>query len=121
MVYIQRHPHGRVYTYPEVKALVDEAKKLTSEAILKNQEPLNKALAADHERAMLTLCLRAVQLEGFQKAPMERMMGRIADMTDQLEAEELDWERDILNPVEDCLGYKIEADGLLEQLAEEIQ
>ena len=67
------------------------------------------------------MCLRALQLDGFQKNPMERMMGRIADMTDQLDAEELDWERDILNPVEDCLGYKIEADGLLEQLAEEIQ
>ena len=118
---IQRQPRGRVYTYPEVKALVDEAKRLTSESIAKNRATLDKALAADHEKAMLVMCLRALQLDGFQKNPMERMMGRIADMTDQLDAEELDWERDILNPVEDCLGYKIEADGLLEQLAEEIQ
>lgn len=120
MAYIQRGPHGRVYTYPEVKALVNEAKKLTSEAIMKNQEPLNKALAADHERAMLTLCLRAVQLEGFQKVPMERLMDRVADMAEGLQAGKVDYDKDIRGPVEECLGYSIEDQALMERLEEEI-
>jgi len=111
---------GRVYTYPEVKALVDEAKKLTADAIMKNQEPLNKALCADHEKTMLVLCLRALQMDGFQKAPMERMMDRIAEMTDRLNNETMDYVKDVLNPVEECLGYPIEADGLMEELEKEI-
>lgn len=114
-------PRGRVYTYTEVRELVARAKMETTEALLRNQEPLNKALCADHERAMLVLCLRALQMDGFQKAPMERMMGRVADLTDAMASGTLDYDKDILKPVEDCLGYEIEADGLLEELEKEIR
>lgn len=112
---------ARVYTWPEVKKIVEETKKETADAILRNRDVMTDALTADHEKAMLILCLRALQMDGFQKIPMERMMTRIADMADKLEAGTLDWERDIMGPVEACLGYSIEADGLLEELAEEIQ
>ena len=107
---------ARVYTWPEVKKIVEETKKATADAILRNRDVMTEALTADHEKAMLILCLRALQMDGFQKIPMERMMTRIADMVEDMAAGKIDYNKDIVEPVEGCLGYKIEADGLMEEL-----
>lgn len=117
LVQVQRMKRGRVYTYPEVKEMMDEFARECA----KNQEVLSDALCADHERVMLALCLRALQIQGFQKAPLERLMGEIARLSDEVNNSTIDYERDVLKPVEDALGYPLEDDSLMEDLGERIK
>lgn len=116
-VTLQATKRGRVYTYPEVRQMM----KAFEEECRKNQEVLNDALCADHERAMLVLCLRALQIQGFQKAPLERLMGEIARLTDGINGNTLDYEKDILKPVEDVLGYPVEDEALKEDLVRRVE
>lgn len=111
---------ARVYTWPEVRDMMAKQKVEILQAMFRNRDQITQALCADHERAMLTMCLRALQEEGFQKAPMERLMGRVADLTEGLQAGKVDYDKDIRGPVEECLGYSIEDQALMERLEEEI-
>ena len=100
---ITQMKRGRVYTWPEVQKIVDDIKT----SVVKNQEAIFDAMCADHERSMLLLCLRALQRQGFQKAPLERLMMEIADLSEAVNAGLLNYDEDIRKPVEDCLGYEI--------------
>ena len=104
-------------TYPEVRQMM----KKFMEECRRNQEVLNDALCADHERIMLALCLRALQIQGFQKAPLERLMGEIARLSDEINDNILDYEKDVLKPVEDVLGYHLEDQELVEDLSNRVE
>lgn len=103
MMYIHRTKQARVYTWPEVKQMMHEY----ADQIAKNRDVIQDALCADHERIMLVLCLRALMDQGFQKNPLERLMGEIANLVDGINAETIDYHADCLAPLEKCLGYEI--------------
>ena len=111
---------ARVYTWPEVRDMLAKQKVEILQAMVRNRDQITQALCADHERAMLMICLRCLQEEGFQKIPMERLMDRVADMAEGLQAGKVDYDKDIRGPVEECLGYSIEDQALMERLEEEI-
>lgn len=120
-MYMTYEPRARVYTYKEVKEMIKKAQLDSAAAVLKNKALLDDALAADHERAMLMLCLRALQIDGFQKAPMERLMSRVADFAEGLQNDTIDYDKDIRKPVEDCLGYAIEDKDFMADLERRIE
>ena len=114
---VQFGKKARVYTWPEVEELLHEY----ADQINKNRDVVMDALCADHERIMLVLCLRALMIEGFQKNPLERLMGEIAKLTDEINAGKIDYNKDCLAPVEECLGYEIRDRDLEKDLCDRVE
>ncbi|MBO6015310.1 MAG: hypothetical protein J6P60_01825 [Lachnospiraceae bacterium] len=117
MMRVQFGKKARVYTWPEVEELLHEY----ADQINKNRDVVMDALCADHERIMLVLCLRALMIEGFQKNPLERLMGEIAKLTDEINAGKIDYNADCLAPVEECLGYEIRDSDLEKDLCDRVE
>lgn len=114
---VQFSKQARVYTWPEVKQMLHDY----ADQINKNKDVVTDALCADHERIMLVLCLRALMIEGFQKNPLERLMGEIARLTDEINTGKIDYNADCLAPVEECLGYEIRDRDLEKELYDRVE
>lgn len=116
-VTVNMMPTGRVYTYPEVRKLLEDQRKRMIEEVDKKQDVIRDAMVYDEILTNMYIHLETLRRMGFQRGALENFILRVAEVSDEINSDQLDY-ADLEKGIDDLLGYHLKDEGLYQDLKE---
>ena len=116
-VTVNMMPAGRVYTYPEVRKLLEDQRKRMIEEVDKKQDVIRDAMVYDEMLTNMYVHLETLRRMGFQRGALENFIFRVAEVSDEINSDQLDY-ADLEKGIDDLLGYHLKDEGLYQDLKE---
>lgn len=98
---------ARVYTYPEVKKMIEDDRKKTKEDFAKVVDDMVAIQVSDQLRVMTYVYMNVLADMGLQKAGMEDFLFKIADYSEEMNNSRIGF-TELQKRIVDMMGYDIE-------------
>lgn len=108
---------ARLYTWKEVREMLDDQRKAMIEEVSRKQDVIADARLYDEKLTDMYMHCETLRRMGFQKGALMNFILRLADLSEEVNDGNVDY-RDIEKAVDDCLGCHLRDEGLYAELKE---